>query len=156
MPPVGTRGRYSVGGRNAATSATIGNCVATLWNPHATKDIYVVRFSMAGVSSDGKIELRPSTARGTPGSTVTPGIDNDAELLLAPISGALLDLAAYSVEPTLQSPARWRYAYGGNVAGGMAQIPLDNGVRVPAGTGVSLILLNNAADIKDLTFEWDE
>jgi hypothetical protein len=97
--------RYSVGGRSAATTAAINVAAAQLWNPHTTKSIKVgeiwVRKSVA--TADNHI-LYPTVLRGVPGSTITPDVDNHFQRQYAPGSGALLDLGAFTTQPTIQIP----------------------------------------------------
>jgi len=97
--------RYSVGGRSAATTATINNAAAQLWNPHATKSIKLSEIWVAKTvgTADNHI-LYPTIVRGTPGSTITPDVDNHFQRQYAPGSGALLDLGAFTVQPTIQIP----------------------------------------------------
>lgn len=132
---------YRVSGRSAATAATAGHVIASLWNPHATKRIEVKEFGIfktaAGTAGDA-VELMRITARGTPGSTVTPGIAQDDNRDIAPPSGFLLDLAAYTVQPTLDgSVGSGRYQVTNLAAAGVL-IPVA-GIYIPAGSGLALV-----------------
>src|ERR1043165_9659699 len=98
---------YSVRGRTAATAGTADHAICAFWNPHSTQRIKVIGFrcfkTAAGAAGDAFRFARTST-RGTAGSTVTPDIDNHSEQAVAPVSGVLLDLAAFTGQPTLQTP----------------------------------------------------
>lgn len=152
-------GRYSVGGRCAALPAVTQSPLGVLWNPHATKDIYVVSLSCfrstLGAASQ-YIWLR-TTTRGTPGSTVTPDIDNDVERLLAPISGAVLDLAAYTVEPTKVGDPASHQIVPSTAIGDGQELFFNSPIRVPAGTGLATVQAGaTGGRICDIAFSWDE
>lgn len=94
--------RYSVGGRSANTAATQDHVGASLWNPHATLSIYVKQIAIYQIAATlSNHILYQTSTRGTPGSTVTPGAHCSWGDKKAPVSGALLDLAAFTVQPTL-------------------------------------------------------
>lgn len=148
--------RYRVAGRTAATAATADNCAGALWNPHATKDITVYEVHFFHVTGTADNEgLTRITARGTASSTVTPDIDNDDARLLAPISGALLDVT-YSAQPTLASPYLQRINLPAAIGAGFIWV-FERGIRVPAGTGLALATPTAVIlQAGDLTFVWDE
>ncbi len=146
--------------RNAATAATADHCLFDFWNPHATHRIKLLSFAIfktgAGAAADS-IRCRRATARGTPGSTVTPDIDNHSERAIAPPSGVLLDLAAFTTQPTLDasdiapgwvasafaaSGLRWHY---------------PGGFVVPPGTGLACIQVAATAwPASEISFDWLE
>lgn len=140
---------YTVRGRNAATATTADHALAALWNPHSTQRIKVMQWAMVcqtapGASGRG-YRFRRISARGTAGSTVTPVIASDHRYFLAPPSGALLDLAAYSVQPTLivgEVGPEWVFAA---VAGSALILPFPGGIEIPAGTGLAIIQVDAAA-----------
>jgi hypothetical protein len=150
---------YRVNGLTAASAATVDHGVACLWNPHATKRIKVTEISLVAVTAPGAgagVELRRCTARGTPGSTVTPGIQNADERDIAPPSGALLDLATYSVQPTLEANGLWNWVLGAVIGSGFIY-PIALGETVVPGSG--LVLVNRAGIIIpacEVTFAWEE
>lgn len=118
---------------------------AALWNPHASRRIKVVSVGLLmrdfDIAGNGLILYRTST-RGTPGSTVTPDADNCEDGLSPPPSGMLLDLAEYSVQPTLAAaPLFGPFAFPAGAAGtegsGFVQ-PLPRGVIVKPGTGLAI------------------
>ena len=148
---------YSVRGTTAATVATAGHAIAQLWNPHATQRITVSKIAIfkrgAGTSGDA-LEVRRSTARGTAGSTVTPGITQDENRTVAPVSGALLDLAAFTAQPTLEA---------GGLDGWGAAAVTGSGVIIPVNfvipPGAGLVLAQIAATIwpiSEVVFRWEE
>ncbi len=141
---------YLVRGRTAATAATADHAIAQIWNPHATQRIKVVEFSVfkqggAGTAGDS-FRFRRTSARGTAGSTVTPGIEHHIERAVAPVSGFLLDLAAFTVQPTLvagsEIPPGWTAPA---VQGAGIVKPFPGGIVVPPGTG--LVIVQVAATI---------
>lgn len=99
--------RFSVTGKNAATAATIDHAIAQLWNPSTSKRLWVreIHIFKQAVGAADEPTLRRSTARGTAGSTVTPTSVNEREQIANPPSGFLLDLAAFTVQPTLAASA---------------------------------------------------
>ncbi len=145
---------HRVAGRTAATAA-VNNAVCALWNPHSTARIQVVEFgcfiTAAGTAAQ-TIVLQRITARGTPGSTVTPNIENDDRRAVAPASGALLDLAAFTVQPTFTGEL-FRFPLA-NVAGSGIQMPFD--WTIPPGTGIALKAVLTAWPISDVNFAWRE
>lgn len=95
--------RYSVTGKTAATAVTIDHAIAQIWNASTSKRLWVREihvFKQAVGAADEPV-IRRSTARGTAGSTVTPGTIQEREQIAVPPSGFLLDLAAFTVQPTL-------------------------------------------------------
>ena len=149
---------FSVGGRSANTAATAGHVAAALWNPHATKllrlkEIWV--YKTVGTADNHR--LSKITTRGTPGSTVTPDADNCwSPNKIAPPSGALLDLAAYSVQPTVESPGLANANLPGTVGSGFIWT-FDSPYYVEPGTGISVntpqaVILQAS----DFTFIWEE
>ena len=96
---------YGVSSVTVATAATADHGIAMLWNASTTraiavKEIHVFK-TTAGAADICKV--RRASARGTAGSTITPTIVNDYDRALAPASGALLDLAAFSGQPTFEA-----------------------------------------------------
>ena len=92
---------------SAATTATVDFGVCTLWNPVGVPGrIGLRRFTVFKTATTGAkqaLALRRVSARGTAGATVTPTIVDDFDRALAPPSGALFDLALYSVQPTYEA-----------------------------------------------------
>lgn len=150
--------RYSTAGRTAATAATADHTLCSLWNPHASKPIYVREiwvFSSAATAYN--IGVQRISTRGTPGSTVTPDADNAFDRLAVPPSGALLDLAAFTVQPTQQGPYMLRAYLGAAVGAGAMFIMQDEAIKVPFGTGLAVNTTTAlAAQASDVTYIWDE
>lgn len=157
MPRIGTRGRYVVAGRAAVTAGGSANlCGAALWNPHATKSIYVTGIFHSVVVGGTALYVTHTTSRGTPGSTVTPDIDNDLDRLLAPISGAVLDLAQFSVVPGRSSPEVARFKHDQNNPGPFMELWFGDGIEVGAGEGLGLFGHNTNTYQTEVSFTWDE
>jgi hypothetical protein len=142
--------RYRVRGITGATAATIDHAIFAVWNPSATKRIYLVEFgyvaTVAPATTSG-LYLRRITVRGTAGSTATPAAPNSEEIDAVPDSGFLLDLASYSVQPTLAAaPGMW---LGWNLAAvigsGIVYPIAGRGIAIPPGTGIAA--LNHTAVI---------
>lgn len=150
---------YMARGRTAASAATIDHGVAALWNPHATARLTIHQIWICVTAAPGAgsgVALRRLSARGTAGSTVTPAAVNDIEGAIAPVSGALIDLATYSVQPTLVTGVLAAWTFGAVSGAGMI-MDFPRGVEVPAGAGVGLV---NAAAVAvpatDVTFVWTD
>ena len=133
---------YTVRGRIAATAATLDHAIFSVWNPHATQRIKLLSWAIfkegTGTAGDA-LRLRRISARGTPGSTVTPTIENHSERGAAPPSGFLLDLSAFTVQPTLiagELGLGW-ISSAFAAAGGIFAIP--GGLIIPPGTGMAFL-----------------
>lgn len=134
-----------VRGRTAATAATAGNAAATLWNPHATLALSVYEitlFATTAPAAGSTVVVQRVTARGTSTSSVTTALANDTQSGAAPTTGAILDLT-YSAQPTAQGTAVtnafWGYMLPAVIGSGFVQ-PFPEGIRVPAGTGLSILV----------------
>ncbi len=129
---------YQVRGLTAATAATADHALFGLWNPDASKRIRLLELGLfksgAGAAGDS-VYLTRSTMRGTAGSTVTPDADNAYDADDVPASGALLDLAAYSAQPTLATPPLWGWVASA-VAGAGVIWPCSPGIVIPPGAGL--------------------
>lgn len=152
---------YSVNGRNAATAATADHAVWSFWNPHATQRIKVVSFGVFGNTAPAAGwagRLRRITARGTAGSTVTPVITAHSTRGAAPVSGALLDLAAFSVQPTLDTAPdqSLRFTFAA-VAGSGIVYPIPGGIELGPLAGIAFIQVPAVASVAfDIFVSWLE
>lgn len=151
--------RYRVAGRTADTAATADHVAAALWNPSSVKGIYVeeVHWALVGATASNPGLIRTSTRGTTPGSTVTPDIDNDDAGALAPVSGALLDLAAWTTQPTVQGPYMMRTNIAAAAGAGFIWVFRDPGIFVKAGSGLAIatpvaVILQDS----DVSFVWSE
>jgi len=91
-----------VRGRSPAVAVTNATYFS-IFNPSATQrvrimEIYVVQQAAPGAAGLQVLSKR-TINRGTPGSTVTPAIQNHSRRGVNPGSGLLLDLAPFSVDP---------------------------------------------------------
>lgn len=152
-------GVYSVRGFTAATAATADVAIASLWNPDSTDSITVLEIGLfkagAGTANDS-LYIERITARGTAGSTVTPDADNAWGNLVTPPSGALLDLASYSGQPTSSTPPLFGWVAAA-AAGSGFQWPTPRGIKIPPGAGISIA--QRAATIwptSEVYFIWEE
>jgi hypothetical protein len=132
---------YRVRGRTAATVATAGHAIAALWNPHTSARIEITEVALfktaVGTAADA-ILLQRITARGTPGSTVTPLIGNADERDIAAPAGALLDLAAYTGQPTVDASAVPLWGWVAAAVAGSGFIYPTGGITIPPGAGLAI------------------
>ena len=150
--------RYSVGGRSANTAATANHCAACLWNASGTKPIFLreVWLFKTVATADHQALVR-ATARGTAGSTVTPDANNCwSDTKIAPQSGAVLDLAAYSGQPTIAAPYLARANMPAAVGSGFIWVFNEPYVIAP-GNGAAIVTPPaTILQASDFTFVWDE
>jgi len=151
---------YTVRGRTVATATTVDTAAAALWNPHATQRIRVIQFALcaaAAPATGASLKLRRISARGTPGSTVTPGIANHSLRALDRPSGALLDLALYTAQPTFEAGdlgLGWILAA---VAAAGVIYPIPGGIEIPPGAGLCITTgAGIAIPASDVVFVWLE
>ena len=133
--------RYIVTGKTAATAATIDHAVAQVWNPSTSKRFKVLEFHVFKQGAVGGADepvIRRSTARGTAGSTVTPAASTEVEQVANPPSGFLLDLATFSVQPTLAAGPLYGAVIPAAIGAGIMWTFTDMGLEVPAGQGLVL------------------
>ena len=153
---------YSVRGFTAATAgAASPDVICQLWNPDGAKRIKVLEVSLwrGGITGTRVVPTR-TTARGTPGSTVTPDADNAWDTDAGPPSGALLDLAQFSVAPTIMAAP---HLMGFHMAANTGQEGFGfvwaspKGIEVAPGTGLALIMpLTVVWPISETTWVWEE
>lgn len=139
---------YSARGFTAETGTTDPMPVFQLWNPDSTEGITVLEFGLfianniLNTAQGQEPTILRSTARGTAGSTVTPDADNAWDNLVAPPSGALLDLANFSGNPTRSGPEMIAWNLCGSATGGTAGLGFiwshPTGIWVPPGQGLLL------------------
>lgn len=136
---------YSVRGLTVATAATADHAIASIWNPDAGKRIRVLEiaaFAAAAPGAGSGFYLRRISARGTAGSTVTLVAGHSVENDKAPSSAFVLDLATFSVQPTLVAGAIGPGCVFAAVAASGILVPL-RGITIPPGQGLALV--NRAA-----------
>jgi len=150
--------RYAVAGRTVATAATANHVAAQLWNPHATKSIYVREvWAFVTTAASANFGLSRSSARGaTPTATVTPDADNAFDRRAVPPSAAVLETATFGTQPTLAGP-NMAQAISAAVIGAGWVFGFPEAIEVPAGTGLCVTTTIAAAfPASDITFAWDE
>lgn len=134
---------YYVRGFTAATAATANHCICEIWNPGTVtgRRITCVEGAVfkagAGAANDSCYWIR-TTAKGTPGSTITPTAVNAGENDSAPPSGFTLELAAFTVQPTLAAIGMVGWVAPA-VAGAGIWIPFPRGIVIPSGSGLALV-----------------
>ncbi len=132
--------RYVVQGKTVATAATIDHAICEIWNPSSSKRIHLLQLHVSKQAAGAADEpvLRRATAKGTSGSTITPGQVNEYEQAAAPPSGFTLEMSAFTVQPTLASGALHGFVLPGSVGAGVMWVFDDNGLEIPAGQGIVL------------------
>lgn len=135
---------YAVRGFTAATAATADHVIAEIWNPGTVtgRRIKLVEWALfkaggVGAAADS-IYLRRSTAKGTSGSTVTPSAANADDNASAPPSGFTVELAAFTVQPTLASLPGMSGWVAPAVQGAGLVWPVPRGIWIPAGAGLCI------------------
>jgi hypothetical protein len=131
--------------------------VATLWNPSSAVELYVREIHIVNTTAaSANIYLRRATARGTAGSTVTPDIDNEVGRAAASPAGAVLDLATYSVQPTLDASILDQWITAAVIGAGKIWT-FPKRIMLPPGQGLSIANSQAVAVAAcDITFVWDE
>lgn len=130
------------------TGATDQHAIVQIWNPSTTRPISLLEVSYFAVGTPGAgmgFITRRSSARGTAGSTVTPGVPNHSRNLAAPDSAFLIDLAVFTVQPTLVSGDLSPQWCAPAIAACGVILPIPRGIEIPPATG--LVFVNRAAVI---------
>lgn len=152
-------GFYSVRGRAANYAAYADDCIAALWNPHATKRLKVLEVGINAASASGVgLSLRRTTTRGTPGETVTPAIQQSFGRRAAPVSGAVLDLAYPSLAelPTYEVGYFWVWKAPLIAAHGII-LPIPRGIEIPPSAGLAIVDISGLLwSVSEVWFCWEE
>ena len=133
--------RWLIGGRSLATAATSNHCGAQLWNPSTTNACWVAAISLAQTAATiSNVSIKRSTARGaTPTATVTPTIASDMDRAIIPPTVAVLELATFTTQPTLEGVPLWSWNNPAAIGSGFV-IPFEtkdlHGIKIPPGTGL--------------------
>lgn len=132
---------YSVRGFSAATAATVDHAIFAIWNPDTLRRIKILELGVfkggAGAANDS-IYVSRITSRGTAGSTQTPDADNSWEADDVPPSGFLLDLSAYSAQPT-RAAAPFMFGWVAAAVAGSGLIwPTPRGITIPGAAGLAV------------------
>lgn len=149
--------RFGVAG-SAGSPSVAGEPFGALWNPSSTITLAVLATELlSGAAANINAELHRITARGTPASTVTPDADNHFDRLIAPTSGALLDLADYSANATIDASVIRRARTPAVIGSGlMAAWPENRPLLIPPGTGLAWIDQTGVIAGVIVGFEWIE
>lgn len=150
---------FAISDRTAATAATANHAGAQLWNASANRSLFVTQISWAKtVGTVDGLGLVKSSARGTPGTSLTAVAQNDVDGDAAPPSGAILDKAAFTVQPTLVSGTAYGFRWNlpATIGSGFI-LPLPDPIRVAPGTGLVIVTLGNVIlQPADVAFFWRE
>jgi hypothetical protein len=148
--------RWAIGGRGLATAATANHVLAQLWNPSSTRSVFVTGISLAQTAAVvSNSSVRRSSARGaTPTSTVTPTIANDYERKIIPPTVAVLELATFGTQPTLDGPELFKWNEPAAIGSGF-MIPFETkdvqGIQVLPGAGLTIstpvAVIHQVADV---------
>ena len=151
--------RYAVAGRSANTAATIDQSAGHLWNPSTSRGIFVreVHVVQVNATASNLGLIRTTTIGTTPGTTVTPDVDNAFNRQAAPPSASVLYLATFATYPVVAGP--YMYRTNTPAAGGVSSLWImgDEPIFVPAGTGLAVatpvaVILQSS----DISYVWDE
>lgn len=146
---------FFVGGRSANTAATANHAAACLWNAGTTVVWVKQIVCTKTVATADNHCLRRATARGTAGSTVTPTSVFEARQNAAP-SGVVLDLAAYSVQPTLAAGELKRDNLPATVGASWTWV-FDEPIAIAPGAGLAVVTpVAVILQASDFSFEWYE
>jgi hypothetical protein len=137
----------------AASAATIDHAIVQIWNPTGQARCRLlelsVNFRAAAPAAGAGFYVRRSNARGTAGSTVTPTAAQHRANDVA--AGFLLDLAAFSVQPTLVAgdlcPV---WSFPAVISSGVI-IPIPHSIEIEAGAG---LVFCNIAAVAFAVAEW--
>lgn len=148
-------GRYRCAKRGGG--GTVANAaVHTLWNSNATRDFWLVYLSVFREDTLNTYRMSRVSTRGTSGSTLAPDIDMDTLGFTVPI--AALDMGAYTVQPTFETPPMQYFTdYLNNGSGIEIRYETNGkGIRIPAGTGLCVWQVSAAGGTVNSSFAWDE
>jgi len=152
--------KYQCAGTASVGTAAINEVVALLWNPHASKPLWVreIWYCKTGTTAD-YLKICRATSTGTlpATSSVTPDIDNDRDRMLAPGTGAMLYLGHFvNGEPALNASVLSRHALPSATGSGFICI-FDYPIRVGPGEGLAVASSTTTApQPADVTFVWEE
>lgn len=135
---------YYIDGTGGPIVTSAPSAMGAVWNPSGTRSIRVVQAALLMRDfdvPDNTMYLGKISVRGTPGSTVTPDADNAEDGLTGPASGFLVDLAEYTVQPTisgdLYSPFAFPVAAAGAEGSGFV-LPIPRGVLLGPSQGLGI------------------
>lgn len=157
-----TRRAFSVAGRSVGTSAAADQCICNLWNPDATRSIWVHEFAFGGLTNNSALDplrfCRTTTLGNNPTTTVTPDLDNDFEREISPITAVTLRLSGFTTQPVLAVPELYRLSF--PITGAphaLTWVFPRGGIRIPPGTGLALATTGAVAQSGcDITFRFVE
>jgi hypothetical protein len=150
---------FSARGVTVATVATVDHAIAALWNPDSLKRIKMFEVGLfkttAGTAADS-IYITRITTQGTAGSVITPDADSAWNGDDVPASGALLNLAAFSVQPTRGAPGLFGWVAPTVAASGFVW-PTPRGIWIPPGTGLAICQrVATIWPVSEVYFAWEE
>jgi hypothetical protein len=112
---------------------------AELWNPHSTITLFVKEIHwFKTVATVDNASVQRSTAKGTAGSTVTPTIASSFSRGVDRPSGATLELATFSAQPTLEGVPLLRANFPAAIASGAMWSFRNQPIEIPPGAGLCI------------------
>lgn len=149
--------QITLAGRSVATAATANHVAASIWNPHATARIAVTEIHICTTTAGAAhISIQRATTRGTPGSAVTPTLASSSQRDLVAPSATELLLAAFTVQPTLETPSLRRWNLPAAVGAGVI-IVFPEGIVVPGGAGLAIATpVATAFPASDISFAYED
>lgn len=147
----------------ADTGAVAGQGIWCLWNPSSDRPIWLISWTFEVLSATATFRplLDRFTTRGTPGTTVTPDIDNDYENYVAPASGCLLDLGLYSGTAPVTAGGQTAFIMRWQTSAAQGEAPFifvpPKPILIPPGDGFGATVAGNVVCSQgDVTVEWCE
>ncbi len=150
--------KYTVSGVSVATTATDDLAIATLWNPSATRRLFVheAHFFKTTAGAADILKLRRTSTIGTAGTTITPTIVNDFERSLAPPSAATVGVNVFSVAPTMEALDLISAVIPGAIGAGVMWVFQDP-IAIPVGAGLAFTTGSALAmPVSRFTWVWSE
>ncbi len=147
---------FRIADKPAATTSTVNHAMAALWNPSTTVQLRVDVIEICTTTAVAiEVAVRRISARGTPGSSVTSTINNAHGQEVAPPSGAILDKAAYSVQPTAIANDLCRFQLPAAIGSAMIW-QFREPIEINPGQGLALVSVVAALAAPVVSFGWDE
>lgn len=152
---------YGFGTLNPENVSAANKCHGSCWNPSGTRRIRLLEVSFFIHDFDLLGEtwfLQRITARGTAGSTFTPGANSSEQADSAPPSGFVIDSPPFSVQPTKSAAALYAPGAIGNAMDNGFLLPLPRSLIIKPGSGVGIFFRPSAgfAGVADSTWVVDD
>jgi len=130
--------------RTGNTEAVADHAIWAVWNPHSTQRVKLIAFTMMqaeAMSAGTAARFRRTTARGTPGSSVSADQSNHSIFGVAPASGLVLDAGPFSVQPTFDGTSDLApgIVFTTSQGGGIRYYEFPGGIEIGPGSGLACV-----------------